>query len=167
MTTMKKLNNGIERVLRVIVMILVTCSVVDVSLQVVFRYFLHHPIDWTEQLARYLFLFMCMLGLPVAYRNKGLIAFDLILVRLPQRVQKIIIFFGNVLIGGYAGFYLAQSITLFMKAGKKMASGTIHIPVKVTYSAQIICAFFLFWFALELIVDSFAELKNSGKEVTA
>ena len=164
---MKKLNNGIEKVLRVVVMILVAASVIDVSLQVIFRYFIHHPIDWTEQLARYLFLFMCMLGLPVAYRNKGLIAFDLILVRLPHMVQKWIIFVGNVLIGAYAGFYLYQSITLFIKAGHKMASGTIHIPVRVTYSAQIICAFFLFWFALELMVDSFAELKSGRKEVTA
>ena len=164
---MKKLNNGLEKGLRVIVMILVAASVIDVSLQIIFRYFIHHPIDWTEQLARYFFLFMCMLGLPVAYRNKGLIAFDLLLVRLPHIVQKWIIFLANVLIGAYSGFYLYQSITLFMKAGKKMASGTIHIPVKVTSSAQIICAVFLFWFALELIVDSFAELKNGEKEVTA
>lgn len=164
---MKSLNNGIEKILKILVMLLVGASVIDVSMQVLFRYFLHHPIDWTEQLARYLFLFMCMLGLPVAYRNKGLIAFDLILVRLPEKAQKLIHFIGNLLIGGYAGFYLAQSIRLFIKTGSKMASGTIHIPVKVLYTAQIVCSFFLFWFALELIADAFSDLKNSGKEAGA
>jgi len=162
---MKKLNDGIEWLLRHIVMLLVAASVVDVTLQVVFRYFLHNPIDWTEQLARYFFLFMCMLGLPVAYRNKGLIAFDLILVRLPVKVQKFIHFAGNLLIGAYSGFYLVQSIRLFIKAGSKMASGTIHIPVRILYSAQIMCAFFLFWFALELIAGAFADFRNCGKEV--
>ena len=164
---MKKLNDRIEWVLRHVVILLVAASVIDVSMQVIFRYFLHHPIDWTEQLARYLFLFMCMLGLPVAYRNKGLIAFDLILVRFPQKLQKMILFVGNILIGGYSGFYLAQSVRLFIKTGSKMASGTIHIPVKVLYTAQIMCSFFLFWFALELIVESFAELRSAGKEVSA
>ena len=164
---MKKINDGIEWVLKHLVMLLVGASVIDVSVQVVFRYFLQHPIDWTEQLARYLFLFMCMLGLPVAYRNKGLIAFDLILVRLPEKAQKLIHFIGNLLIGAYAGFYLAQSIRLFIKTGSKMASGTIHIPVKVLYTAQIVCSFFLFWFALELIADAFSDLKNSGKEAGA
>ncbi len=164
---MKKINDGIEWVLKHLVMLLVGASVIDVSVQVVFRYFLQHPIDWTEQLARYLFLFMCMLGLPIAYRNKGLIAFDLILVRLPDKVQKLIHFLGNVLIGGYSGFYLVQSIRLFIKTGSKMASGTIHIPVKVLYTGQIICSFLLLWFALELIVNAFIDYKNCGKEVSA
>ena len=161
---MKKINDVIAFVLKKIVAVIVLASVVDVSMQVIFRYFLHSPIAWTEQLARYLFLYMCMLALPLAYRNHGLIAFDLLLVRLPIKVQKAIELVASVLIGAYSGFYLAQSLILLGKIGDRMATTVIRIPLKYTYFAQVACAFLLTWFSVELIIEAAVNFKNAGKE---
>ena len=160
---MKKINDKICFVLERFVILFVAASVIDVTLQVVFRYFLHNPIDWTEQLARYLFLFMCMYGLPVAYRNHGLIAFDLLLVRFPIMVQRIIELVSWIIVGAYGAFYFIQSYTLFNKMGSKIAATCIHIPEKIPQSAQLVCSFFIFWFSIELIIDTIKKFKEPAK----
>lgn len=163
---MKKINDVFEWVLRRAVIILVFASIIDVFAQVLFRYVFHSPIAWTEQAARYLFLFMCMLGLPVAFRNKGLIAFDLIVEKFPKKVQAIIGFFGMILTGAFSAFYLVQSIRLFIRVGHKVAANVLHLPVRFEYSAQVICAFFLTLFAIELLIESGKTLFKAGKEET-
>lgn len=151
---MKRLNDGVAAFLKNAVMLSVFGCVVTVSLQIFFRYVLNSPLDWTEQLARYLFLYMNMLAIPIAYRAKSLIAFDLLTMRLPQKVQEAITAGGYLLIGAFGAFYFWQGVTLVIKAGAKMTAGSIKIPVRILYVAQPICAALLVLFSIELLIEA-------------
>ena len=50
--------------------ILVSVMTVLVFLQVLFRYWLHLPLDWGEEVSRYLFIWSAMLGAAIATKRK-------------------------------------------------------------------------------------------------
>ncbi len=58
--------------------------------QVVFRYLLHISLAWTEELARYFFIWLVMLGAAYGFKKKSHFALVFVVNRLNQRLQKVI-----------------------------------------------------------------------------
>jgi TRAP-type C4-dicarboxylate transport system permease small subunit len=55
--------------------------------QVVFRYALNSPLTWSEELARYLFIWCAFLGWIVASRRNSHLAMTFVVERLPRAAQ--------------------------------------------------------------------------------
>ncbi|MDR0440242.1 MAG: TRAP transporter small permease [Candidatus Accumulibacter sp.] len=64
--------------------------IVSVSLQVFYRYVLNDPLTWSEELARFSFMWMVFLGLGLAERDDQHIAVDFFVGKMPSGMQKII-----------------------------------------------------------------------------
>ena len=60
-----------------------------VFLQVLFRYVLDAPLDWSEEMSTFAFAWMCMLGASVGIRYDEHPRLDVLLVLLPRFTQKI------------------------------------------------------------------------------
>jgi TRAP-type C4-dicarboxylate transport system permease small subunit len=58
--------------------------------QVVFRYFLGEPLVWSDELARYLFIWASFLGWIVAARRGSHLAIDMLATRLPARGRALV-----------------------------------------------------------------------------
>lgn len=56
--------------------------------QVVFRYVLNSPSPWTEELARYLFIWISLLGAAYGVMTRSHFGFELIVKRLPPSLQR-------------------------------------------------------------------------------
>lgn len=61
-----------------------------VILQVVFRYALNNPLTWSEELARYLFIWCAFLGWIIASRRRSHLAMTFVVDRLPGAAQRAI-----------------------------------------------------------------------------
>lgn len=59
-----------------------------IMLQTLTRYVIFYSLPWSEELSRYLFVFMIMIGLTVAIRDDMLISIDLIDRILPEKADK-------------------------------------------------------------------------------
>lgn len=57
-------------------------------LQVYFRYFAGSSLDWSEELARYLFVWIAFLTGAVAVRRRAHVVVDILVVRLPPGLQR-------------------------------------------------------------------------------
>lgn len=60
----------IIRVIEYILMVLLAAALIIITLQVLFRYILAAPLNWSEQTARCLFIWMIMLAVPVLFYRK-------------------------------------------------------------------------------------------------
>jgi TRAP-type C4-dicarboxylate transport system permease small subunit len=69
--------------LAVLVMFVVICC------QVLFRYLLHQPSPWTEELARYLFIWISMIGAAYGVKTQAHFGFELLVKKMPLRAQRI------------------------------------------------------------------------------
>ena len=57
-------------------------------LQVYFRYFTNSSLDWSEELARYLFIWIAFLTGAIAVRRQAHIVVDVVVARMPAPVRR-------------------------------------------------------------------------------
>lgn len=62
---------------------------VIVALQVFFRYVLNHSLFWSEELARFLLIWLTFLGATAAYYRKIHPSIDILTIRLPAKIQRL------------------------------------------------------------------------------
>ena len=84
MTTVK---NVLDRVLTWVCVVLFAALVVDVAWQVFARQVLDQPSGWSEELAKYLFIWLGLFGSALVFGERGHIAVDFAVKKLPPKVQ--------------------------------------------------------------------------------
>ena len=67
-------------------------------LQVFTRYVLNDPLSWTEEVARYVYVYIVFLGSSAAISDRTHVGIDFIVKALPRRAQWAVAFFVNLLI---------------------------------------------------------------------
>jgi len=73
-----------------VVIFLMAFLVIDVTWQVITRYVFSSPSSFTEEIARYLLIWIGLLGAAIAYRRNMHLSFDLLLQKVePTTVPKI------------------------------------------------------------------------------
>lgn len=80
--------NIIRKINEAAVIIVLALLSIFVVAQVVCRYALGAPLTWSEELARYMQIWMVMLGSAVMMRKGGHLAIDLVTASLPERIKK-------------------------------------------------------------------------------
>jgi len=125
---------GAWRVLLGLAMVLLALLVATTLLQVLSRYVLSKPLDWTEETARYLFVWVAMLGAGMAAKDRAHFFVDLLLERLPPRLAK----YFTVLTGAVASAFLVviswAALDLAVSNGVQ-DSPVLTIPMSVPYFA--------------------------------
>ena len=87
MTTVK---NGIDKVLTWVCVVLFAALVLDVMWQVVTRQILNNPSAWSEELAKYLFIWLGLFGASLVFGERGHVAVDLLVQRSPRNIQIVL-----------------------------------------------------------------------------
>ena len=122
-----------------------TCVVLFVAillvmmLQVAFRYVLNAPLTWTEELARYLYIWACWLGAPVALRRGNHIAIAFVSDRVSRGVGRIMALVTQVAALVFLAQLTVQGGILTVKSHSVEAI-TLPIPWSAIYVAAPISA---------------------------
>jgi C4-dicarboxylate transporter DctQ subunit len=94
---------------------LVVVMTVVVFLQVVYRYVLTQPLHWSEELARYLFVWLSILGASLGLQKRGHFGLDVFSRMLPKQTKRYMEFLIYLLTGVVILVILIQGITLVQK----------------------------------------------------
>ena len=70
--------------------LLMAVIVAAISAQVFWRYVLNDPLLWPEEVARFSFIWLTFLGLPLLLRQGEMIAVEAVVAWLPERVRAIL-----------------------------------------------------------------------------
>lgn len=98
--------------------IFISITVVVVIMNVFTRYFLQFTYFWAEEVAVGCFVWTIFLGMSAAYREKGLIGVEAIVVLLPSRVRKFVEFITFLLLVGISGIMFYFSLTYVLGSSK-------------------------------------------------
>lgn len=90
----------IERVLDTILGLMLLVMALSVAWQVFGRYVLHHAPDWSEEVARFLVVWITMLGAAAVLRSGGHITITALLDRLPDRWARAVILLRDLMMVG-------------------------------------------------------------------
>ena len=115
--------------------------------QVGFRYFLGDPLVWSDELARYLFVWASLLGWIIAARRRSHLSIDMVATRLAPRGQAAL-----RLVGAVAGVAFAAVLVFYgwriMQRNLDVETTTLFFTMGVVYAIVPLAAFAVGLYAL-------------------
>jgi TRAP-type C4-dicarboxylate transport system permease small subunit len=130
-----------------------------VFLQVVFRYVLRQPLFWSEELPRYLLIWMSFLAAAVAQKQDAHINITLCLAPLSSRARQILQLVTNGIILGFLGI-LAYSGGLVTTITAQHRSTALQLPMGFVYAALPVGACLMMLYLILQIADGVRRLRG-------
>lgn len=94
------------------VMVLVAAFTLLIAVSVFLRYGLSRGLDWTEELGRYLMIWMGFLGASLALRNGAHVGVDTLRAALPRPLRRVVILGGSLVIFSFFVMVAYQGVRL-------------------------------------------------------
>ncbi len=155
---LRKVSDGIERVLKFLTSSLILLCSLSVFLQVINRYILvkqtlfeWKSISWTDELSRLLMVLMAYLAMSMCYKHGQLSRADILYTRLKGKSKKVLYCIETVMIFVFLVAVIVYGIQ-FASANKIFRSESLRIPGNILYLIPVI-GFILMFFqvAVEFI----------------
>ena len=153
MKTFTKLLNLIDLILKRVLQALMILVTIVVVWQVFSRYVLNSPSSFTEELARFLLIWITLLGCAYAYRNNNHLGLDLIYAQARQPYRRIMYYCTHLCVGFFAvsvmiiGGYSLMNMT--DKLGQ--SSPAMGIEISLVYSIVPISGILIVLYVLHAI----------------
>ena len=139
--------------------------IISVLIQVISRTFLPKTPSWTEELARYLFIYMVAFGASVAVHTKEFVAVDLIIDFLPKIIRKLIELVINIVLLLFVTFVLLKSVLGFAILEYRMVSTAMQVPMQYIYFSMIILfGLLILSFVMEILYQVKEILSSKGEK---
>lgn len=131
--------------------VVLAVDVLVVFVSVVFRYFLHDPFDWAEEVARALMIIQVFFGAATVLARSQHVGVDIFRGLLPARWQPALIQFGNwIIVGVSAGLFLS-SCELLVDSYSMTTS--IGLPQWIYIYPVVIGSLFMTMFGIANAID--------------
>ena len=159
----------LDKMLGVLLNVLLCVLVLDVCWQVFSRFFLTQPSSVTEELARYLLIWIGLLGAAHAYRQRMHLGIDLLVVKLKGAQRKAAVFVIHCCCAFFAVsiFILGGGNLMLMTLELHQLSASLNIPMAVVYLSLPISGLMMLMFSVEFLMkdrlDSGAMLSTRTK----
>lgn len=102
--------------------------------QVIMRYVFSRPLTWSEEAARFIFVYVSFIGISYAYRQKGHIRMEVVVNLFPQAVRRGLEVLINL--GTIAQFcYMIPFSFRFIGIQAGVKATATHIPMSIVYTA--------------------------------
>lgn len=152
---MKTIANALDAILRPVLILLMVALVSSVSWQVISRYIFSSPSSWTEEVARFLLIWIGVLGAAYAFRTGVHLGLDVLPKKLSgtaARVLKLFILLmvmifavGVLVIGGFSLVSLTWEL--------KQYSAVLGLPIAVVYSVIPVAGVLICLYAVAAAMD--------------
>lgn len=129
---------GLEKAFRYTVMILLALMVVIVFANVVSRYYLHVSLAWSEEIARFMLVWLVFLGSFLAYIQDEHLGLDILVKRFPPLLRKSVAVGANMLVI-FALYAVMEGGYLMMIANFDWLSAAAEIPQGYIYAIIPVC----------------------------
>ena len=145
-----------SRVTGVIAVFLFAALTAVVSLQVVNRLVLHLPIIWSEEIARFLFFWVVLLGAALSVKRRRHFALDVTPRRLRDstgRLKLLLDIIPDVCVLGFTAFLLVQGIG-YTRTGIFRTATNSRINMALVYAAiPVFAALAIAYSVMNLLAD--------------
>lgn len=150
--TADRVAHRVTQALNAALIVLMGLMVIVIFTQVFSRYVVGSSISWTEELARYLLIYLTFIGSAVAVREHAHLRVDFLVVRLPAVVQRILALATTVGIAIAAGFLLYYGATFTLLA-RGTVSPALEQSIAWVYAVMPVTGLLMLAFVLPHAVE--------------
>ena len=159
MAIIEKISDFINHWIEYFLFILGFTMAIVVAVQVFFRYALNHSLFWSEELARYLLVWLTFLGASVAYHRKVHPGVDILYARMPallRRFSSIAVHLVSMGLFGVMVFYGCQ----FAYFVRLQISPALYLPKWIVFSIIPISGLILMLHGLNFLSDEIRQIRS-------
>lgn len=148
---------------KIFLSVTVAIMVIVMVYQVILRYCFSSANSWSEELARYLFIYDVMMAAAIATRKNSHLQVDFLINMLKPKV-KAIFTIGATFVGiVFLGFLFKYSLTLCQTAANNISAG-LKISMSIPYACMPIGAVLMIMTSLEVILKNVDQIHKLNKE---
>jgi len=156
----------LDRFLETLVAVSMAVLTIDVTWQVITRFILKNPSNWTEELATNLMIWVGLLGAAVALNKKAHLGIDYFVGKLSEKKRL----FTQAFV--YLAIILFSFFVMFL-GGIRIVSITfmfgqltpaMKLPMGYVYLAIPVAGIFLAMYSVYYFIETLAELSHTGRD---
>ena len=156
-----KIGNVLDKVLSAFAFLFTIAFCVSVIIQIICRAVPAFPIPaWTEELARYCFIYAVASAAGLAVRGNAYVSVDIITNQVPKRFKKAYAIVLNLFLCAFAIFFETQSAIRFAGLKRRMVSTAMEMPMQWVYFALVILFAMLF---ITYLLEALILITGQGK----
>ena len=134
---MKKCLHWLDRYAEIaVIAFAIIVIVIIMTAQVIMRRVVGNALSWTEELARYLFIYIGFLSVSLTLRNESAIRIDMVMNLFPATVQKIVKILVQSILLVFFVYVTKVSFDIFQTMTQ--TSPTLRISMKWVYLSEVI-----------------------------
>ncbi|HXH01840.1 MAG TPA: TRAP transporter small permease [Candidatus Competibacteraceae bacterium] len=149
---LKTLTQAVERVCLTLTVALFVVMLGAVLLQVVARYALPSAPVWTEELTRFLLIYLVAFACGLAARRRELVNVDLVVNLLPRSLRRGLLALVDLLVIAFCLVFLVQSVE-YVKHSALQTATTLPLSMAWITAAVLVIAASLAFFTLLGLLD--------------
>jgi TRAP-type C4-dicarboxylate transport system permease small subunit len=129
----ERVDDRVEGVENFVVKILLTFQVLIIFSEIIFRYVLNSSLIWSEELARYLLVWIAMFGCAIGLKKKGHFGIDLLVRTFPPGLRKLCLLLTYTIMFIFLGTMTVVGVLMVAQAGE--VSTVMRISMSYPYAA--------------------------------
>lgn len=159
---MKACIKAVNTLLRFVLAALVAVMVLACCWQVITRFVLNDPSKYTEELLRYMLIWLTMLGAPYAYGAGKQLTIDLLVVKFSPKGQIFARIFAELVVLALSAAALVYGgITVAINAHGQI-SAAMQLPMEFYYACIPIGGALMILYSLDRLCDALKDLKEGN-----
>ncbi|AMJ39752.1 TRAP transporter small permease [Anaerotignum propionicum] len=133
---MKFFNDHLEEFFIIPLMFLMS---IIIGIQVVMRYVFQNSLVWSEELSRYMFIWLIYFAVSYTARREKHIRIDAAINLYPKKLRPYIEILSELIVLGFSVFIAVTAITVFHKiTWSGQLSPAMRIPMQYVYAAPLV-----------------------------
>lgn len=144
----------VAALVRLVCILLATALFVIVIAAVIFRYGFGQAVSWTEEVPRYLLIWISFLGAASCVLRREHVGFDVLFNALPRMTRRVLGAFLSLLVFGFGWIVFRYGIAFVQDFGDDLME-TIPYTNNWYYPAMPISGFLIMLFSFKVMIDEF------------
>lgn len=157
----KKFIDGLDNVVKWLAVAMFSIMTVAIVLQVVFRYVLHASLSFSEELARYLFVWSVLLGSAMCVKRRSHVGVEVFMMYMPKSLQKYGVILADVLGLVFFGILIVYGFNV-VKVTMNQTSASLGIKMGYPYLSIPVAGIVMFLNGLYNMLEDFRQFKELG-----
>lgn len=150
---MEKIKQGLDLVLKILTAFLFSVLVIAVVWQVFSREVLQSPSTWTEELAKYTFVWTSLVAAALVFGERGHIAVSFVVELLPRTLRKIVAVWVQLLVLAFAVFVLILGGAYGAQNAWLQNLTALPLNIGHTYIVMPIAGAFIAFYAIHHMIE--------------
>jgi TRAP-type C4-dicarboxylate transport system permease small subunit len=164
MEAFSRFNNCIDKVVTCTCIVLFAIMVCAAGAQIVCRYILGASLEWSEELARYMFVWSVLLGASMCVKRRSHVGVEIIMMRLPEKFRGYAMIFADVLSVVFFAILIIYGIEV-TEITADQSSPAMEFPMGLAYVSIPISGFIMVLYSIEHIILDYKKLMSPVSRV--